>query len=369
MAVKVKSREVLQSITAYPLGKSILDIQKELGLPMVRNMSEIENVFGCSPLVKEQLKKSLNQLFHYPDGSSANLTLKLSEFLGVDQNQLFIGNGSDEIIRLLLRAFLNHREEAIMADITFPRYRTNVAIEGGVPILVPLESGVHNLSAMYDAINRKTKMVFVCNPNNPTGTIVPKSDLIAFIDKVPENILIILDEAYYEYATSEEYLQSISLLEKYHNLVILRTFSKVYGLAGLRVGYGIMNSFITSELTKVKEVFNVNQLGQTAAVVALDDQGFREDCIRQNEEGKAFLEKALHSLGFSYFPTQSNFMMIHVNIDGNELAEALLNKGIIVKSGKPLGYPESIRVTISSMDDNRHFIEALKMAVKECVQP
>ncbi|KMJ59594.1 histidinol-phosphate aminotransferase [Bacillus sp. LL01] len=360
MAVKVKSREVLQHIAAYPLGKSLQEIQVELGIPTLRNMSEIENVFGCSPQVKKQLMKQLDHLFTYPDGSARVLSEKLGSFLGVEQSQLFIGNGSDEIIRLLLRAFLNSEEEAIMADITFPRYRTNVSIEGGNPIIVPLENGVHDLEAMHAHITELTKMIFVCNPNNPTGTIVEKESLMTFIEKVPEHILIVLDEAYYEYATSEEYLQSIPLLKKHSNLVILRTFSKVYGLAGLRIGYGIMDPLLSSELTKVKEVFNVNQLAQAAAVVAIEDQEFKEQCILRNEEGSAFLEAELSRLGYSYFPTQANFMMIHIGRDGNEITQRLLTKGIMVKSGAPLGYPESIRVTISSMEDNRYFIEALK---------
>jgi histidinol-phosphate aminotransferase len=364
MAVKVKSREVLQHIAAYPLGKSLYDIQVELGIPLIRNMSEIENVFGCSPLVKEQLMNNLDQLFTYPDGSAKLLTKKLAKFLGVDQTQLFIGNGSDEIIRLLLRAFINPEEEAIMADITFPRYKTNVSIEGGRPVLVPLKNGVHDLDAMLANITEQTKMIFVCNPNNPTGTIVEKIQLISFIEKVPEHILIVLDEAYYEYATSEDYLQSIPLLDKHSNLVILRTFSKVYGLAGLRIGYGIMNPYVSSELTKVKEVFNVNQLAQAAAIVALEDQAFRLECIQRNEEGRTYLEKELTKLGYTFFETQANFMMIHIGRDGNEVAGSLLKEGIMVKAGGALGYPESIRVTISAMEDNQNFIDALKKLQK-----
>lgn len=360
MAVKVKSRDILQHIAAYPLGKSLQDIQSELGIANIRNMSEIENVFGCSPLVKKQLMQRLDYLFTYPDGSARALSTKLGDFLGVAQNQLFIGNGSDEIIRLLIRAFLNTEEEAIMADITFPRYKTNVSIEGGRPVIVPLINGVHDLTAMLANITEQTKMIFVCNPNNPTGTIVNKDELISFIERVPEHILIVLDEAYYEYATSEEYLQSIPLLEKHDNLVILRTFSKVYGLAGLRIGYGIMDPSISAELNKVKEVFNVNQLAQAAAMEAIMDQEFRKECILRNEEGRAYLESKLDELGYTYFPTQANFMMIHIGRDGNEITQKLLTKGIMVKSGAVLGYPNSIRVTICSMEDNRYFIEMLK---------
>lgn len=360
LAVKVQSREILQNVTAYPLSKSIEDLQLELGLSSIRNLAEIENVFGCSPKVKAHLLNQLDHLFTYPDGSSRLLIAKLARFLQVKPKQLFIGNGSDEIIRLLIRAFLNQDDEAIMAEITFPRYKTNVTIEGGKPVLVPLKDGVHDLEGMLAQLTRKTKMIFVCNPNNPTGTIVEKNTLREFIDKVPENVLIVLDEAYYEYAASEEYLQSIPLLKDYSNLVILRTFSKVYGLAGLRIGYGIMDPFVSAELNKVKEVFNVNQLAQTAAIVALEDQTFKEECVKSNEEGRLYLEKELSTLGYTFFSTQANFMMVHMNEPGDFVSNELLKAGLLVRSGKALGFPNSIRVTIGSMEDNHYFIQTLK---------
>ncbi|MCA1319551.1 histidinol-phosphate transaminase [Bacillus tianshenii] len=360
MAVKVKSREILQMVTAYPLGKSVFDLQKEMGLASIINLSEIENVFGCSPFVKNHLTHQLDHLFTYPDGSARLLSAKLAEFLNVKSDRLFIGNGSDEIIRLLLRAFLNAGDEAVMAEITFPRYKTNVTIEGGRPVLVPLIDGTHDLDGMLASITEKTKLIFVCNPNNPTGTIVEKKKLEDFISKVPEHILVVLDEAYYEYAVNDEYLQSVPYLKKYSNLVILRTFSKVYGLAGLRIGYGLMDPFIAEELNKVKEVFNVNQLAQAAAISALDDQEFRVECVERNEEGKQFLGNELTKMGYTFFPTHANFMMIHTGQPGDVVRNELLKNGILVKSGSALGYPDAIRVTISSMQDNHYFIKCLK---------
>ncbi|WP_235864033.1 histidinol-phosphate transaminase [Sutcliffiella halmapala] len=358
--VKVKSRDILQLVTAYPLSKNLEQLQIELGLPSIRNLSEIENVFGCSTKVKNHLLNQLDHLFAYPDGAARLLTSQLASFLEVEPEQLFIGNGSDEIIRLLIRAFLNPQDEAVMAEITFPRYKTNVTIEGGKPVLVPLKDGVHDLDKMLTSITDQTKMIFVCNPNNPTGTIVEKNALMDFIAEVPEDILIVLDEAYYEYATNDAYLQSIPLLKKFSNLVILRTFSKVYGLAGLRVGYGIMDPFVAAELNKVKEVFNVNQLAQTAAIVALEDQDFREECVKKNEEGRIYLERELSSIGYTFFHTQANFMMVHTDKSGDWISSELLKAGILVRSGNALGYPNSIRVTISSMEDNQYFIQTLK---------
>ncbi|WP_317889870.1 histidinol-phosphate transaminase [Sutcliffiella deserti] len=362
--MKVQSKNILQMVTAYPLSKSMEDIQQELGLSRIRNLSEIENVFGCSEQVKHHLMNSLEYLYTYPDGSAKILTSKLADFLEINPDHLFIGNGSDEIIRLLIKAYLNTEDEAIMAQITFPRYKTNVTIEGGNPVLVPLKNGVHDLEGMFAAITEKTKIIFVCNPNNPTGTIVDSKTLARFIDQVPDHILIVLDEAYYEYATSPGYLQSLPLLKIYSNLVILRTFSKVYGLAGLRIGYGLMDSSIKTELTKVKEVFNVNKMAQEAAIAALEDQKFRNDCVARNEEGRLFLEEELTALGYTFFPTQANFLMIHMNENADQIRDELLKFGILVRSGSVLGYPESIRVTIGSMEDNQHFIQSLKIAAK-----
>ena len=360
MTVKVKTREILSTIKAYPLNKSLAEVQKQYGFEKAYKLAENENIFGCSPLIKEKLIEQLDSLYAYPDGNASELTTKLANFLNVHPNELFIGNGSDEIIRLLIRAYLNVGEEAIMADITFPRYKTNVLIEGGTPVIVPLIDGVHDLQGMLSAITEKTKILFVCNPNNPTGTIVEKEQLLTFLAQVPEDILIVLDEAYYEYATSDSYLQSLPQLKKYSNLVILRTFSKIYGIAALRVGYGIMNPTISTELTKVKEVFNVNKLAQSAAILALEDQEYMKKCVQKNFEGKQFLEKELTILGYTFFPSEANFVMIHTKQRGDKAAEALLKHGIIVRAGTLLGYPYTIRVTISSNEDNTFFMNIFK---------
>ncbi|MED4018604.1 histidinol-phosphate transaminase [Sutcliffiella cohnii] len=361
----VKAREVLNNMKAYPLNKSIEEVQAELGFEKAYKLAENENIFGCSPKIKANLSTHLNELFTYPDGHARQLTSKLAQFHQLHFHSIFIGNGSDEIIRLLCRAFICNDDEAVMADVTFPRYKTNVLIEGGKPIIVPLQNGVHDLSSMLRAITSKTKLVFICNPNNPTGTIINKQQLLEFIDQVPNDCLVVLDEAYYEYADNEQLLQSVPLLHKYPNLVILRTFSKAYGLAALRIGYGMMSPIYVDELTKVKDVFNVNQLGQIAASLALEDQQFINDCVTKNKTGKEYLEKELTVLNYDFYPSQANFIMIHTKRRGDYAANSLLKHGFIVRAGTLLGLPYTIRVTISSMEDNIHFINTFKNLAAE----
>lgn len=278
---RIQTKSAVEKIVSYPLGSSPEEIKEKYNLMAVRKMSDNENVYGCSPEVRNSISKAMNSLYFYPDGTVSLLKRKLAGFYNIGEDNFLVSNGSEEIIRLLTRAYISAGDEAVMAQNTFPRYETNVLIEGGSAITVSLENGTHNLRAMYEKMNEKTKMVFICNPNNPTGTIVGKTALLQFIDKVPSNILIILDEAYYEYVNSEDYPDSIPLLAQRPNLIILRTFSKIYGLAGLRVGYGIMHPEIVNDLHKVKDVFNVNHLAQAAASAALNDQDFIKDCAQK----------------------------------------------------------------------------------------
>ncbi|WP_456272153.1 histidinol-phosphate transaminase [Bacillus sp. AK031] len=363
MVVKFKTRKRVEEIAPYVLGKSINDIKLELGLSEIRKLSENENIYGCSPKVQEYLSTGGTDIYLYPDGMAKELTEKTSGFLNVSQNQLVFGNGSDEVIRLLTRAYISEDDEAVMADVTFPRYQTNVFLEGGTPVIVPLVEGVHDLKSMREQITDRTRMVFVCNPNNPTGTINGKAELLEFIESVPSDVLVIVDEAYVEYVSTEDYLHCIPLLNQFDNLIVLRTFSKIYGLAGLRVGFGVMNEEIATQLRKVKDVFNVSRLAQGAAIAALEDQEFIEKCTKQNEMGRTFLQEEFDRMGLSYFPSQSNFIMVDCGIRGDIVAAGLLRHGIIVRAGTLLGYPTTVRVTIGTDSDNRQFIEGLKQII------
>ena len=358
----IQTRRAVEGIVSYPLGDSPEQIKEKYCLKTVRKMSDNENVYGCSKRVKEAITQHLQQLSIYPDGTTSKLIEKLSVFYKLGKERFLIGNGSEEIIRLLTRAYINPGDEAIMAAMTFPRYETNVVIEGGKSITVPMADGAHNLSNMYEKITEKTKMIFICNPNNPTGTIVGKEELLQFIKKVPQNILIILDEAYYEYVSSTDFLESVPLLNNHPNLVILRTFSKIYGLASLRIGYGIMHPKIVKELHKVKEVFNVNQLAQVAAEIALDDQEFIKGCAEKNEWERAFVCDQLFEMGIHYFPSETNFVFIFSHY---ALSEKLITNGIVVRQMKFTGYTDAFRLTLGTREDNETFLNLLKEIVGE----
>ncbi len=364
MTNNIPTRREIENLRVYVPGKSIEETQKELGLERVIKLASNENPFGFSPLAKAAMMLEMEHIHLYPEGMAHKLTEKLGNRLHVDRGNIIVGNGSDEIIRLLTRSYMQAGDEAVLADVTFSRYETNILIEGGVPVKIPLIAGVHDLEGMLNAISDKTRMVFICNPNNPTGTIVEKRLLQAFIHNVPKRVLVVIDEAYHEYVTDEAYLQTIPFIGQYPNLVILRTFSKVYGLAALRVGYGIMHQSIVRELAKVKEPFNSNRMAQAAAIASLDDVSFVNLCVRKNAEAREILCAEFDRMGLKYFPSQGNFIMVHLRHSGDEVFQALLKQGIIVRSGSFFGYPETIRVSIGTEAENLEFITELKKIIE-----
>ncbi|WP_243385679.1 histidinol-phosphate transaminase [Bacillus kexueae] len=357
-------KKELERLREYKAGKPIEEVKRELGLETIIKLASNENPFGCSPKVQEALQEAFIQLAKYPETTAPELSLRLSQKWGLTPEHFVIGNGSDEIIRLMAKCFIQQGDEAIMADGTFPRYETCVYMEGGKPVKIPLIQGVHDLEAMQNAINSKTRMVFICNPNNPTGTIVSKQRLQTFIEHVPKNVLLVIDEAYYEYMDDEVKLDTHRFVEKYPNLVVLRTFSKIYGLASLRIGYGIMNPQIRSILLKVKDPFNSNRFAQKAALCALEDWQFVESCKQKNQEGLTFLQNEFDRMGISYFSSHANFLMILLHESGTSVAEKLVRDGIIVRAGEVLGFPNTIRVTIGTESENHRFMDAFKQIMK-----
>ncbi|QQE81124.1 histidinol-phosphate transaminase [Alicyclobacillus sp. SO9] len=354
----MKPREQIEKIEAYSPGTPVEEVQRQLGLTKVVKLASNENPFGYSPLAEQAMIEEVQKINMYPEVALPLLAGSLAEKLGVSREQLFFGNGSDEIIRLLTTTYINQSDEAVMADVTFPRYYTDVLIGGGTPITVPLVEGVHDLEGMLAAVRAKTKMVFVCNPNNPTGTVVGKEQLLHFIERIPSHVLIVIDEAYYEYVHSTDYLETVPLLDKYPNLIVLRTFSKIYGLAGLRVGYGLMNPELVQNLMRVKEPFNVNRMAQRAALASLNDDKFVAMTRERNEQGKRIYERTFSELGLPYFSSQANFVMVDVKRPAKIVYMDLLKRGVIVR---PVGYPTTIRVTIGNEEEVETFVQALKM--------
>ncbi|AKF95475.1 histidinol-phosphate transaminase [Brevibacillus laterosporus] len=361
-------KERILNVPVYKPGKPIDDVKRELGLTEVIKLASNENPYGYSPVVKEAMLAAMNDLAIYPDGASMQLRWELAEFLNVQPEQLIFGNGSDEIVLMISRAYLEKGTNSVMATPTFSQYRSNVTVEGADLLEIPLKNGVHDLEAMLAAINEQTRVVWVCNPNNPSGTMNTSDELLAFLEKVPANVLVVLDEAYYEYVVDENYPQTIPLLDKYKNMIILRTFSKIYGLAALRIGYGIANPDVVSHLNHVRGPFNTGSLSQVAARAAISDQEFVTQCSQKNRQQMKRITDKCDELGLHYFPSQTNFVLFEVKRDSDEAFQYLLKKGIITRSGNALGHPGYLRVTIGNSEQNDKLLAALESLVTEAVK-
>jgi histidinol-phosphate aminotransferase len=355
--MNVKSSMV--GLLPYQPGKPIEEVKRELGLEEVIKLASNENPYGCSPHVKEAMTHAFETIAIYPDGYARLLRKKVAEHLNVEEEQLIFGNGSDEVILILCRAYLESGDNIVTAAPTFPQYRHNAVIEGAEVKEVPLQNGVHDLDAMLDAIDEKTKMVFVCNPNNPTGTYVDEQAFKAFIEKVPKDVLVISDEAYYEYVTQEDYPDTLPMLSSYPNLIILRTFSKAYGLASLRVGYGVASKEIVKAVDPGREPFNTNSMAQAAAIAALDDPSFIKMCREKNTQEMKKYEDFCQKNQLEYFPSQTNFILIDFQRSGSDIFDFLLKNGFITRNGEALGYSTSVRITLGTPEQNDKIISEL----------
>jgi len=356
-----KQRDAINGIQPYIPGKPISQVQRELGLTNVIKMASNENPLGCSPKATAAVKSWSENMALYPDGSCFDLKSVLASKLKVKEDQLLLGAGSDQIVEMIAQAYMDAGDETIMPIPSFPRYETVSRIMGAVPIELQLDKDYRlDLAAFLSAIKSNTKVIWLCNPNNPTGTITTKEEQYSFLKQVPSSILVVLDEAYYEYAKGNDYPESIDLLDEFPNIVILRTFSKAHGLAGLRIGYAIASPKIISDLNKVRAPFNVNTAAQVAAQASLSDDVFLEQSVESNQQGKLFLYKSFDEMELQYISTYTNFVMVNLKTDCMEIFNQLLRKGIIVRPGVPLGMPQWIRLTIGTKEENIIFIRALK---------
>ncbi|THF78383.1 histidinol-phosphate transaminase [Cohnella fermenti] len=351
-------------LPVYQPGKPVSDVKRELGLAEVIKLASNENPFGSSPKAIEAAKQELENISIYPDGAAVDLTNALAKQLGVNPDQIIFGAGSDEVILMIARAFLLPGDENITADQTFPQYRHNIEIENGVVIEVPLKDGTHDLEGMLAKVGPRTKIVWICNPNNPTGTIVTHDEVVRFMEKVPSSVMVVLDEAYCEYIDDPSFPDGLALLKQYPNLVLLRTFSKIYGLASLRIGYGIGRAELIRSINQVREPFNTSRMGQAAALAALEDQAFIDYCRQANAEGIKTLRAAFDRLGLPAFPAYGNFIMVDVKRPAGEVFDGLLRKGIIVRAGHKF-YPTHIRITVGSAEQNAKVIAALEAVLQE----
>lgn len=353
--MKLKMKPVVDDLKPYEPGKPIEVVKEELGLDSVIKMASNENPHGSSQVVQKQLEQAGTPNL-YPDGHARELRQAVAHYLQVEDGQLLFGAGSDEVILLLCRAMLSAQTNTVMATPTFSQYKQNAAVEGARIIEVPLKDGVHDLDAMADCIDDDTRIMWVCNPNNPSGTYVNASDFSAFMKRVPSDVLVVMDEAYGEYVEADDYPNSLEMLNTYENLLILRTFSKMYGLAGLRIGYAVGAESFISKLEPLRPPFNTTTLAQKAAIAALDDQGFVHDCREKNLREKKKLEVFFKDNRCFPYPSEANFLLVDVGINGDRVFDALLHLGIIVRSGEALGFPNCIRVSIGTEKENEQFM-------------
>jgi histidinol-phosphate aminotransferase len=355
---KIARKNILK-IASYLPGKSIEEVQKEYGTKRWVKLASNENVLGPSPKAIEAVRKELSKIHLYPEGPCSILRQAIGQKLSLPEERVVISNGADNLILMIACAFINEGDEVIMADPTFSVYTNVTQIMGGRPVRVKLAGFTHDLEGMLRRVNRKTKLVFVCNPNNPTGTTVSRELFNSFLSELPDRVIVILDEAYGEFVEDPCNPNGLDYVGK-EQVILLRTFSKVYGLAGLRIGYALGREDLIHCLYQVREPFPVHRLAQVAAVAALNDEEHAIRSIQMVYEGRKDLYKELDRIGLSYVPSQANFIFIDFNKDSEEVFRALLKEGVIIRPGKAWGYPTFARLTVGRVEDNRRFIKALK---------
>nr|WP_249317028.1 histidinol-phosphate transaminase [Bacillus sp. FJAT-50079] len=348
-------KKQLQTLTAYAPGKTTDEVKQQYGLEKIVKLASNENPYGSSPHVLKAIT-NIEDFAIYPDGAASKLRAKVAKHVQVAENQLIFSSGLDELIQILSRAILSPETNTVMAQGTFPQYKHHAVIENAEIREVPLKDGCHDLEGMLAAVDKRTKIVWICNPNNPTGTYVNKDELDQFLARVPADVLVVLDEAYYEYATAEDYPQTIPLVAQYDNLMVLRTFSKAYGLAAFRIGYGVGAASLIQQLEVARLPFNTSVLAQEAAIAGLDDLEFVQTSVERNATEREKFYQFFDKHGISYYQSLGNF--IFINIPGKtsgEVFQYLLERGFIVRP-----FPTGIRITVGAEKDNDELKQLLK---------
>ncbi|MCZ6712059.1 MAG: histidinol-phosphate transaminase [Gammaproteobacteria bacterium] len=349
----------IAGLTPYQPGKPVDELTRELGITDVIKLASNENPRGPGALVQEAIDAARDALSRYPDGNAFALKKAIASHIGVQENQLTIGNGSNDVLDLAARFILSPGAQAIISAHAFVVYSLATVSAGGEVVVVPACNYGADLAGFLDAVTDDTSLIFLANPNNPTGTWVDESELGAFLDAVPEHIWVVLDEAYAEYVDVPGYPDGVALQRHYPNLIVTRTFSKIHGLAGLRVGYGIASELATDLMNRARQPFNVNALAMAAAEAALNDQEFVAESRQLNKRGMASLVSGITALGCEHIPSVGNFICIDVGGPSLPVFEALLKEGVIVRPVVEYGLPHHLRVTVGLPDENQRFLVAL----------
>lgn len=358
-------KEVL-TLNRYVPGKPIEEVKKELGLEDIIKLASNENPLGPSKKAVEAIRKEAANINIYPDSGATTLREKLAERYDLSPEQIVMGNGGEEIIKFIAQTFINAGDEAIMANPSFGLYGTSVSHMGGIPIKIPLKNYKHDFETFIQKVNDKTKLIFVCNPNNPTGNIMTSEEIDYLFKNIPENVVVVLDEAYYEYAIKNpEYPESLEILKNRPNTIILRTFSKVAGLAGVRTGYCLTSKEIANEMTKVKGVFNANRLAQVAAIAALEDKEHIEKTVELNYQSMGMMEEYFEKNSLEYIKSNSNFVFVNVNMDSKVVFQKLLEKGVIIRPGYLWKWDNWIRVSTGAIEQTERFIQELDLLLQK----
>ncbi len=358
--MKNLARDGIEELVPYPPGKPIEELERELGISGSIKLASNENPLGPSPLAVQAIKDKLHTLHRYPDGSGYYLKTKLSETYGVPFDQIVLGNGSNELIELVLRTFLSPGEDVIQAFPTFLVYEKMVRAIGGRMNSVRLSDFKVDLKEISRAVTPETKVIFICNPNNPTGSAIFKEDMRNFLNKIPDDIVVVLDEAYIEFASDKAVASGLELLNEHPLLVVLRTFSKLYGLAGLRIGYGFASARVIDYMNRVRQPFNANALAQAAATAALGDFVFVSRTQRVVREGLDYLYHSVENMGLEYIRTHTNFFLIKVPMGGEKVYELMLKEGVIVRSMASYDLPDYIRINAGLREENERFVKTLR---------
>jgi histidinol-phosphate aminotransferase len=361
MALEKIVKPWIRGLEPYKPGKPAEELDRERGIQGSVKLASNESPLGPSPRALEAMREALSSVHRYPDGASFRLRRKLAPQLAVDPEQLVFGAGADEILELLAKVLLGPGDECVFAWPSFAMYPIVVKGMGARPVPVPLDAGlVHDLDAMARAVNERTKLVFLCNPNNPTGTSVGREAFDRFVAGLPAGVVLAIDEAYVDFARRADFPDSLSWVGRRPGTVALRTFSKAYGLAGLRVGYGVADLELASYLQRARHPFNVSRLAEVAAEAALDDHEYRDRLRQLNSEGIEYLTRELRALGFEVWPSDANFVLAKPRRGGVDSYEGLLREGVIVRPLAGFGMPEHVRITVGLPEENARLVKALQ---------
>ncbi len=358
-------RPVVFMLEKYVAGTTTEQVRRELGLDDVTKLASNENAWGPSPRVLEAIAGELHNLWQYPEQSFFDLKEAIATACGVTAEHVFVGHGSEVIIQLIPQLFCDVGDEAIVADITFGRYAEACKLMQAEVVTVPLQAFQYRLEAVRAAVTKRTKLIWLCSPNNPTGTVASAAAVRDLLDSLPTTVTLVLDQAYQEFADDPGAVDGLALVrEGRENLIVLHTFSKAYGLAGMRLGYALVSPRVCWLLDTIREPFNVNRLSIVAGPAALADQAWMRYCVAETAAGREHLTTALSALGFAVVPSQANFILVNVREDSQDLWRRMLRRGVIIRPASGWGLPEYIRVTVGTREQIERFLEAFRIESK-----